>query len=214
MAVRFAIICLTLLALAGCQLLAAPQQADTTLWPLQIAIENQLSAGEAGAQSSEAESPAAERPAGQGRATQTSDGGATISVAVLSVVDSSALASAESAGSDQPLDSDALRRERLVQQALSGALVTNSLIEVVQPDQASIDLARAEIIAINSAALSPPTAGQIGEQLGADVLVCALIDRQGAEVNIIAQRASDGKLLYQDTIKDWDVLAAPAETSE
>ena len=138
-----------------------------------------------------------------------------IPVAVLSVVDSTALTQA-SAGSaaDQTLEPEALRRERLVHQAISSALVSNLLIEVIQPEQASLDQARAELIAVNSAALSAPTAEELGQHLGAEVLVNALIDRAGAEVNIVAQRASDGKLLYHDTIKDWDVVANLEQAEE
>jgi len=210
MAVRLATICLLLPLLAGCQLLADQQTPpDTTLWPLQVAIEGLLAT-----EQSAAGHPGA-RPAGQVSDGNYNASTAAIPVAIMAVVDSNALTqAAEQGGSEQPLDSEALRRERLVQQAISGALVTNSLMEVIQPDQASIDRAREEIVAVNSAALSAPTAAELGEQLGAEVLVNALIDRQGAEVNIVAQRSADGKLVYQDTIKDWEILAAPTEAEE
>jgi hypothetical protein len=211
MLIRASQVCLLLLLLTGCALFAgSPTAADTTLWPLQLAIERELAneSGSTGAEESQS------RPAGQSDSV-SSEFSSPIPVAVLAVVDSTALAQeSETAAAGQPLDSEALRRERLVHQALSSALVNNALIEVIQPEQASLDQARGEMIAVNSAALSAPTAEQLGEHLGADILICALIDREGAEVNVVAQRASDGKLVYHDTIKDWNILASPEEEGE
>jgi len=211
MLIRASQVCLPLLMLAGCALFAgSPESADTTLWPLQLAIERELAA-ESGSVAAEA---GQSRPAGQSESA-SSEFSSPIPVAVLAVVDSTALGQeGETAGAGQPPDTAALRRERLVHQALSSALVNNALIEVIQPEQASLDQARSEMIAVNSAALSAPTAEQLGEHLGAEILICALIDRGGAEVNVVAQRASDGKLVYHDTIKDWDILANPEEASE
>jgi hypothetical protein len=211
MLIRASQVCLPLLMLSGCALFAgSPKSADTTLWPLQLAIERELAA-ESGSAAGEASQS---RPAGQS-ASVNSEFSSPIPVAVLAVVDSTALEQAgETAGAGQPLDTEAMRRERLVHQALSSALVNNALIEVIQPEQASLDQARGEMIAVNSAALSAPTAEQLGENLGAEILICALIDRNGAEVNVVAQRASDGKLVYHDTIKDWDILANPEQESE
>jgi len=212
MTIRLSQVCFLLPLLAGCDLFAAPQQpTDTTLWPLQLAIEGELTTSA----STVSAEPDPGRPAGQSSVTMIDESGGLIPIAVLSVVDSSALTlNAEGSNVDQPLDSDALRRERLVHQSISSALVTNALIEVIQPEQASLDKARSEIIAVNSAALSAPLAEELGQHLGAEILICALIDRGGAEVNIVAQRARDGKLVYHDTIKDWDVVAGPLTEEE
>ncbi|MBN2083005.1 hypothetical protein JW859_12470 [bacterium] len=135
------------------------------------------------------------------------------SVAVVSVVDTTSIPTGEEEP-DPELLATALRRERVVRQAINNALVENKLINVVQPDEANTELARAEIIAKNSAALSTPLAAEIGQGIGAAVIVCALIDKQGAEVNIVAQLTVNGKLIYQDTIKDWEIVTAEEATTE
>jgi len=134
-------------------------------------------------------------------------------VAVVSVVDTTSIATTEEEP-DPELLAAALRRERVVRQAVNNALVENKLINVVQPDETNTTKARDEIIAKNSAALSAPLTAEIGEEIGAAVIVCALIDNQGAEVNIVAQLATNGKLIYQDTIKDWEIVTAEEADEE
>jgi hypothetical protein len=189
---------------------AEENQQDSTLYPLQIAIEKKLSPAETSSAAGDVASSSADTTHAAD-AEHTSEPPAS-AVAVLAVVDSTALQAAAEEDEEQAVAAvDALRRERIVRQAINSALVANALIDVVQPDQESTETARAEIIAKNSAALSTALAAQIGEQLGAAILVCAMIDRLGAEVNIVAQNAHDGKLVYQDTIKDWNVTAGSAE---
>jgi hypothetical protein len=133
-------------------------------------------------------------------------------VAVVAVVDSYFLADVgaeEEAGTGD--DAAALRRERLVRQELNNRLVQNSLIEVIHPAQDSVAKARDEIIAGNSAALHFDTTKEIGKALGADVLVCVLIDEAGDEVNVVAMQVPEGTLIYQDTIKHWDLLTEANE---
>ena len=212
---RLICLILPLLAICGCELLSgeAAETVDSSLFPLQIAIEGY--------------SP----PVGSGHTTAIGDdeghepddsqqpdfaAGAHIkpaAVAVLSVVDSTALETGDEEA-EEGAEAEALRRERVVRQAINSALVANSLIDVVQPDQQSSDTARAEIIAKNSAALSTQLADEMGQMTGADILVCAMIDRLGADVNIVAQSTHDGKLVYQDTIKDWEVVVDSEDEAE
>jgi hypothetical protein len=133
-------------------------------------------------------------------------------VSVVAVVDSYFLAdTAAEEEADTGEVAAALRRERLVRQELNNRLVENSLIEVIHPDQDSVTRARDEIIAGNSAALHFETAKEIGETLGVDVLACVLIDEAGGEVNVVAMQVPAGKLIYQDTIKHWDLLTEANE---
>lgn len=144
----------------------------------------------------------------------TDDAGQRVAntASVVAVVDSYFLADTaaeEEAGAGE--GTAALRRERLVRQELNNRLVENSLIEVIHPDQASVVRARDEIIAGNSAALHFNTTKEIGETLGVNVLVCVLIDEAGDEVNVVAMQVPEGKLVFQDTIKHWDLLIEAGE---
>lgn len=187
---------LTMLSLAmSCTLLSgessdATREGNVQLYPLQIALEKAL--GPAGA-----------------------DSGETISVAVVAVVDSGALVedAGQAAGGDTD-NSAALRRERVVRHELNNSLVRNSLIDVVQPDQAVIELARSGIITANSAALSESLVGQIGELLNADAVVCAIVDLEGKEVSVAVQDINDGRLIYHETIADWQSTTAEAGEAE
>lgn len=213
---RLTYLLVPMLIICGCDLLSgeAAEPIDCSLFPLQIAIESY--SPPAGG------SHVADIPDTAGHDTDTAHHADTTtpihtelaSVAVLSVVDSTALET-EAEEPEEGAEAEALRRERVVRQAINSALVANTLIDVVQPDQASSDKAREEIIAKNSAALSTPLANEMRQLTGADIIVCAMIDRLGADVNIVAQSTHDGKLVYQDTIKDWEVVVgAPDENAE
>jgi hypothetical protein len=140
--------------------------------------------------------------------------GSTTVVSVVAVLDTAAMAppskdakpSADAAAKAEA----ALRRERDVRQELNNVLVANTLMNVVQPDQAQIDKARQEIIATNSAPLSAALAGEIGAALKAQYLVCAMIDDDGKQVSVEAQQAADGKVVFQDTLLSWSICAPPA----
>ena len=136
----------------------------------------------------------------------------TTQAAVLAIVDTSTIptAGATEAEAEGASVAEALRRERIVRQELSNRLVSNRLIEVVQPTQTLIDQARAEITASNSAALSLETVKQSKDSLKTEYIVNALIDRDGAEVNVVAQRTTDGVVIFQETLLDWEVVTGPA----
>lgn len=128
-------------------------------------------------------------------------------VAVVCVVDSYAMRTAEV---EEEAQLEAQARERLARQEVQACLVVNTLIDVVQPDEQAAAQARAEVVANNSAALSAATADQIGRALGVEFLISMLIDQEGAQVNIVAQRVADGKLVFQETLLDWPVLVGEA----
>lgn len=129
-----------------------------------------------------------------------------VKIAVLGVVDTAALKKpAEGEEADQAAMDAAAKRERDVRQALNEALVENQLMEVVQPAQEHQDKARAAIAAANSGPLDAKLALEIGEAIDSEYLVDALIDDSGKQVNVAVQRASDGVVVFQDTIKDWVV---------
>ena len=135
-------------------------------------------------------------------------------VAVMAVVDSFTLLPA---GEDEDpterakkLDL-AQRRERVVRQQLQNVLVANSMITVVQPNESQIAAARAEIAATNSAALSNTMLPGLAETLGVQHVVTALCDLEGEEVNVVAQHAPDGTIVFQDTMIGWEVVLAVAK---
>lgn len=134
----------------------------------------------------------------------------TTVVAVVAVVDTAAMAALPEDGKvDEEAAANvaaAQSRERTVRQELNNVLVANTLIDVVQPEQPQIDAARHELIATNSAALSAPLALSTGTALNAVYLVCAIVDAEGAKVNLAAQQAEDGKVVYQGTLEDWSIL--------
>lgn len=105
----------------------------------------------------------------------------------------------------------AQRRERVVRQELQNVLVANNMITVVQPNEAQIAAARAEIGTTNSGALSNTMLPNLAETLGVKHVVTALIDLDGGEVNVVAQHAPDGTIVFQDTLINWDVVLAVAK---
>jgi hypothetical protein len=187
-AIRAAVLTALLLAAASCDLLggeetSAARSGNVQLYPLQIAIEQNLG--------------------GEGSHSDT------ISVAVGAVVDSSALGgSAEQPQGNGGVSAEALRRERVVRHELNSSLVRNILMDVVQPDQAAIDLARGGITSANSAALSESLIAEVKELVHAEILVCAIVDLEGKELSIAAQALADGRLVYHETITDWQPLTA------
>ena len=193
-AIRAAGLAALLLAAASCDLLGGEETStdrsgNVQLYPLQIAIEQNLSA--------------------EGSHSDT------VSVAVGAVVDSSALGgSAEQPQGDEGVSADALRRERVVRHELNNSLVRNSLMNVVQPDQTAIDMARGGITSANSAALSESLIAQIKDLVHAEILVCAIVDLEGKELSIAAQALDDGRLLYHETIADWQPLTAEDDAAE
>ena len=190
--VRYLVIAIAALALLGsCDLISGKKEVDPAseaakkLKLLQIAVESAVPEGSKG----------------------------TTTASVLAVVDSSIMGQAAPDAKDEEAKAkydEAQRRERVVRQELNNVLVNNTLIDVVQPGQAEIDKARAEIAANNSSALSIALALELGTALKADYLICALIDEDGKMVNIDAQQTADGKLAFQDTIENWPALIAPA----
>lgn len=193
-AIRVAALAALVLVVASCDLLGGDEATtdragNVQLYPLQIAIEQTLG--------------------GEGSHSDA------VSVAVGAVVDSSALSgSAEQPQGDEGVSADALRRERVVRHELNNSLVRNSLMNVVQPDQTAIDLARGGITSANSAALSESLIAQIKELVHAEILVCAVVDLEGKELSIAAQALDDGRLIYHETIADWKPLTAEDEAAE
>ena len=141
------------------------------------------------------------------------NGGTTV-VSVVAVVDTAAMVpaakDAKPSADAATKEEAALRRERDVRQELNNVLVANTLMDVVQPDQSQIDKARQEIIATNSVPLSAALAAEIGTALKAQYLVCAMIDDDGKQVNVEAQQAVDGKVVFQDTLLNWSICNPPA----
>lgn len=138
-----------------------------------------------------------------------------VHVAVLGILDTAALSPpSEDAAKAKPPDpakvSDAWRRERVLRQELSALLVKNRLLEMIQPTQEQIDEARNAMIAGNSAALNEDLVRKLGALLSAEYLICALSDDSGKAVSLVAQRCSDGVVVYQDTLKDWPALGDAA----
>lgn len=149
------------------------------------------------------------------------DGGKA-KVAVLAILDSSFIAS-EAAGAGAAPAKDKkkgaedpaapLDRERKVRDAVSASLVQNRLLELLQPDEASLASARTEMLKGNSAALSVESCSKLGTAMGADYIADAIVDETGKTVSLCVQRVSDGVVVYQDVVKDWPAVfgeAAPA----
>jgi hypothetical protein len=144
-------------------------------------------------------------------------GNEPVHVAVLGILDTAALSAPNpDAGKAKPPEQasleEAWRRERVIRQELSSILVKNRLLALVQPTQLQIDEARDAMIAGNSAALNEDLVKKLGSLLASEYLICAFSDDEGKAVSLVAQRSSDGVVIYQETLKDWPVLAAPAET--
>lgn len=138
--------------------------------------------------------------------------GHAASVAVLAVVNDSRIAAAgtdPAAGPEQAPDGEALRLERLLRQELNNGFVRNRKLEVLQPGADIIAQAQAEVQRVNSAALSSEQARQLGERLHVDFIVCAVIEEGGRLVNVASQRSSDGKLVFQDSVRNWSIFAEP-----
>jgi hypothetical protein len=132
-------------------------------------------------------------------------------IAVLGVVDTAALKK-PAAGEevDQTALDAAAKRERDVRQGLNAVLVENTLMEVVQPAQEQQDKVRAAIAAANSCTLDAKLGLETGQAVAAEYLVDVLIDDTGKQVNVAVQRASDGVVVYQNTLKDWQVATGVA----
>lgn len=129
-------------------------------------------------------------------------------IAILGVVDTATLKKpAEGEEVDQAALDAAAKRERDVRQGLNAVLVENQLMEVVQPAQDQQDKVRAAIAAANSCTLDAKLALEAGEGVAAEYLVDVLIDDTGKQVNVAVQRASDGVVVFQDTLKNWVVAA-------
>jgi len=136
-------------------------------------------------------------------------------VVVLGVLDTAALSApnpdaAKAKAPEQAKLEEAWRRERVLRQELSALLVKNRLLELVQPTQEQIDESRSAMQAGNAAALNEDLVKRLGALLSAEYILCALSDDEGRAVSLVAQRCSDGVLIYQDTLRDWPALAAPA----
>ncbi len=137
-----------------------------------------------------------------------------VKVAVMGILDTAALSppsedGAKAKAPDAEKLSEGWRRERVLRQELSAQLVKNRLLELLQPTQEQIDEARAAMVSVNSAALNEELVKKLGSLLSAEYLICALADDEGKAVSLVAQRCSDGVVVYQETLKDWAVLGAP-----
>lgn len=133
-------------------------------------------------------------------------------VAVVAVVDTASLkkpAAGEEA--DQAALDTAAKRERDVRQGLNESLVRNTLLDVLQPSQEQQDKARAAVGAANTCALDAGLALELGQALGAEYLVGALIDDDGKQVAVAVQRVNDGSIVFQDTLVDWGIVAPQTE---
>ena len=140
-------------------------------------------------------------------------------IAVLTVVDQSLFPKEESeeeseedAALQQTARQSAQRRERQIRQAINARLVRNSMICVVQPSAENLASARAELIANDSAPLSQLGAATLGELLGVDYIVNVLIDREGQDVDVVAQHTADGAIVFQET-RNWTGRLRLAEHS-
>lgn len=216
-------------ALAGCDLLTAGQDdEDRTLYPLHNAIEATLGVApelpdtgdapgdsEPGDDSATTDTGASEHAAAANEEIAGEDGESEAApVAVVAVVDGYFLLEPGEDEENTTALENARRRERVTRQEIQDSLVKNKLIDALPRDAATEKQARDEIIAHNSAELSTELAAGIGTALDAAIIICALIDRDGAEVNIVAQLTSDGKLIYQETIKDWEPLVTAVDAPE
>jgi hypothetical protein len=130
-------------------------------------------------------------------------------LAVLTVVDQSLFDTDTPAGDteDDPAKKQAvrdaaLRRERQVRQAINARLVRNTLIRVVQPSAEDLATARAELIGNDSAPLSQQSVRSMGELLQVEYIINVLIDREGQDVDIVAQHTADGAIVFQET-RNW-----------
>ena len=135
-------------------------------------------------------------------------------LAVLAVVDNFTLlpVSEDTDPAEQATKIDlAQRRERVVRQELQNVLVSNTMITVVQPNSEQITQAREEISSTNSAAISNSMLPGLAETLGVQHVVTALIDLEGHEVNVVAQHAPDGAIVFQDTLIDWEPVMEVAK---
>jgi hypothetical protein len=130
-------------------------------------------------------------------------------VAVLAVVSQTRIGAAGAEAKNA--DPEALRLERLVRQELNNGFIRNHKLEVVQPDSDAISQAQAEVLSVNNAALSSELAQSLGQKLKVDYVVCAVIEADGRIVNVASQRTSDGKLVFQDSVRDWSIFEQPAE---
>jgi hypothetical protein len=137
-----------------------------------------------------------------------------IAVAVVAIVDSYEFQATaeEDEAATATASQAAQRRERVTRNELVSLFVKNSDIASIPPDKDSQEAARAEIIATSSVELSRELAQQIASALKCEVLVCGMVEKDGAEVTLVAQLGSDGSNIYQDTINNWPaVVNAPVE---
>ncbi len=133
-------------------------------------------------------------------------------IAVLGIVDTATMKKpAEGEEADQTALDAAAKREREVRQGLNEVLVANTLIEVLQPSQEQQDQARAAIGTANSCTLDAKVALAAGTATMAEFVVNALIDDNGKQVNLAVQRASDGVVVFQDTLSDWAIAVTEEE---
>jgi hypothetical protein len=145
--------------------------------------------------------------------------GGSSRIAVLGVLDSSAIAAKAVAGSEQKGKTDsaalaaALGRERKARAGLNASFVQNRLLEMLQPSETDQATAHDDMLRGNSAALSQEQCRQLSGQLGAEFLVNALVDEEGKAVTVAVQQA-DGVVVFQDTLKHWPAVVAEDAATE
>ncbi len=139
----------------------------------------------------------------------------TTSISVVAVVDSLLLIPAAEGEELDPAEQDAaLRRERLVRTALGNNLYPNRFFQVIQPTQDQRDKIRLDIIATNGSSLAPQEAAAAGAEIGVDHLIWAIIEKNGEEVNVVAQRIDNGRVVYNETLSGWDIFDVPESQDE
>lgn len=115
-------------------------------------------------------------------------------VTVISVVDRTADAD----------PNDAARRERQVRAALASYLTRYKGSEVIAPTAELIDEVKKLIDQTGMGMIPAEMGRRIKNQIGAEVIVNAIIEDQGRRITIYATEADTGRVLYAETLKDWN----------
>jgi len=99
---------------------------------------------------------------------------------------------------------DAARRERQVRAALASYLTRYKGSEVIAPTAELIDEVK-QLVDQTGMGMVPADLGRrIRNQIGAEVIVNAIIEDAGRRITIYATEADTGRVLYAETLKDWN----------
>ena len=152
--------------------------------------------------------------AAEGQVANPSDSGTT-SVSIVAIVDSLLLVPAAEGEELDPADEDAaMRRERLVRQAIGNSLVENRLLKMIQPTSQQREKTRGDLIATNSSVLATQDAIAAGADIGVDHLIWAVIEREGESVHVVAQRVDNGVMVFDDNLIGWDIFESQSSSEE